>query len=96
MLNHSGSWHGANCTVKSELQLIGSRFVSFDAFKYIIFRGVNISSKALFFTNFEIFPQEIKLRIKDCKKLTIKKKYIQIKFLEKEIKSNKTIDLINY
>ena len=35
-------------------------------------------------------------RIKDCKKLTIKKKYIQIKFLEKVIKSNKTIDLINF
>ena len=35
-------------------------------------------------------------RIKDCKKLTIKKKYIQIKFLEKAIKSNKTIDLINF
>jgi len=35
-------------------------------------------------------------RIKDCKKLTIKKKYIQVKFLEKVIKSNKTIDLINF
>ena len=35
-------------------------------------------------------------RIKDCKKLTIKKKYIQIKFLEKVIKSNKTVDLINF
>ena len=35
-------------------------------------------------------------RIKDCKKITNKKKFIQIKFLEKVIKSNKTIDLINF
>ena len=38
----------------------------------------------------------ISKKIKDCKKITIKKKYIQIKFLEKVIKSNKTIDLINF
>ena len=35
-------------------------------------------------------------RINDCKKITDKKRFIQIKFLEKIIKSNKTIDLINY
>ena len=42
MLNPRGSRRVANSTVISELQFIGSRFVSLDAFKYIIFLGVNI------------------------------------------------------
>ena len=35
-------------------------------------------------------------RINNCKKIVKNKNYIQIKFFEKIIKSNKTIDLINY
>ena len=35
-------------------------------------------------------------RIKECKKLTKDKKYIKVKFYEKIIKSNKTIDLLKY
>ena len=35
-------------------------------------------------------------RIMYCKKITERKKIIKVKFLEKEIKSNKTIDLINH
>ena len=35
-------------------------------------------------------------RIKYAKKITKKEKFIKIKFYEKKIKSNKTIDLINY
>ena len=35
-------------------------------------------------------------RINICKKIVKNKNYIQIKFFEKIIKSNKTIDLINY
>ena len=35
-------------------------------------------------------------RIKDCKKIIKKSKYIKVKFYEKIIKSNKTIALINY
>ena len=35
-------------------------------------------------------------RIKGCKKIVKKSKYIKIKFYEKIIKSNKTINLINY
>ena len=35
-------------------------------------------------------------RIQYCKKITEKTKYIEVRFLEKKIKSNKTIDLINF
>ena len=35
-------------------------------------------------------------RIQYCKKITKKTKYIEVKFLEKKIKSNKTINLINF
>jgi len=35
-------------------------------------------------------------RIQHCKKITKKTKYIEVKFLEKKIKSNKTINLINF
>tara|TARA_B100000963_G_C22632335_1_gene675638 strand:+ start:3323 stop:3844 length:522 start_codon:yes stop_codon:yes gene_type:complete len=35
-------------------------------------------------------------RIKKCKKFAEKKKFIKVKFYENIIKSNKTIDLINY
>ena len=39
---------------------------------------------------------ELSIRIKQCKKVIGKKSYIKVKFYEKLIKSNKTIDLINY
>ena len=35
-------------------------------------------------------------RINQCKKFTEKKKFIKVKFYEKIVKSNKTIDLINF
>ena len=35
-------------------------------------------------------------RIQDCKKITKQTDYIKVKFYEKMIKSNKTINLINY
>ncbi len=35
-------------------------------------------------------------RIKNCKKVIGKNNYIKVKFYENEIKSNKTINLINY
>ena len=35
-------------------------------------------------------------RIKDCRQITKAKPFIKVKFFEKLIKSNKTIDLINY
>tara|TARA_Y100000992_G_scaffold140754_1_gene93370 strand:- start:130 stop:651 length:522 start_codon:yes stop_codon:yes gene_type:complete len=35
-------------------------------------------------------------RIKNCKKIVKKTNFIEIKFLENKIKSNKTINLINY
>jgi len=35
-------------------------------------------------------------RIKYCKKIINKTKFIEVKFLEKKIKSNKTINLINF
>jgi len=35
-------------------------------------------------------------RIKFAKKITYSKQYIKVKFYEKKIKSNKTVDLINY
>ena len=35
-------------------------------------------------------------RVRYCKKIVKKTNFIEIKFLEKKIKSNKTIDLINY
>jgi len=35
-------------------------------------------------------------RIQYCKNITKKKKFIEVKFLEKKIKSNKTIDVINF
>ena len=35
-------------------------------------------------------------RIKGCKKIIKKNKYIEVKFYENKIKSNKTINLINY
>ncbi len=38
----------------------------------------------------------IEERIRKCKKFTKSSKFIEIKFFEKTIKSNKTIDLINY
>ncbi len=38
----------------------------------------------------------LKDRIKICKKIVKSKKFIKIEFLEKKIKSNKTIDLINH
>ena len=38
----------------------------------------------------------MKSRINFAKKITKKEKFIKIKFYEKKIKSNKTIDLINY
>jgi len=38
----------------------------------------------------------LKSRINFAKKITEKEKFIKIKFYEKKIKSNKTIDLINY
>ena len=38
----------------------------------------------------------LKLRINFAKKITKKEKFIKIGFYEKKIKSNKTIDLINY
>ena len=38
----------------------------------------------------------LKSRINFAKKITKKKKFIKIKFYEKKIKSNKTINLINY
>ena len=38
----------------------------------------------------------LKSRINFAKKITKKEKFIKIKFYEKKIKSNKTIDLINY
>ena len=39
---------------------------------------------------------DLKSRISLAKKITKKEKFIKIKFFEKKIKSNKTIDLINY
>ena len=39
---------------------------------------------------------KFKSRINFAKKITKKEKFIKIKFYEKKIKSNKTIDLINY
>ena len=39
---------------------------------------------------------KLKSRISFAKKITKKEKFIKIKFYEKKIKSNKTIDLINY
>jgi len=39
---------------------------------------------------------KLKSRINFAKKITKKEKFIKIKFYEKKIKSNKTIDLINY
>tara|TARA_B100001996_G_scaffold79305_1_gene58474 strand:+ start:4746 stop:5267 length:522 start_codon:yes stop_codon:yes gene_type:complete len=39
---------------------------------------------------------DLKSRIDFAKKLTTRKKFIKIEFYEKKIKSNKTIDLINY
>ena len=38
----------------------------------------------------------LKLRIDYAKKITKKEKYIKVKFYENKIKSNKSIDLINY
>jgi len=38
----------------------------------------------------------LKSRINFAKKITKKEKFIKIKFYEKKIKSNKTINLINY
>ena len=38
----------------------------------------------------------IKDRIRSCKKIIKSNNYIKVKFYEKTIKSNKTIDLINY
>tara|TARA_B110000014_G_scaffold236421_1_gene201681 strand:- start:311 stop:844 length:534 start_codon:yes stop_codon:yes gene_type:complete len=38
----------------------------------------------------------LKLRINFARKITKKEKYIKVKFYENKIKSNKTIDLINY
>ena len=35
-------------------------------------------------------------RIKGCKKILKNSKFIEVKFLENKIKSNKTVDLINY
>ncbi len=35
-------------------------------------------------------------RIKECKKIIKKNKFIEVKFYENKIKSNKTINLINY
>ena len=35
-------------------------------------------------------------RIRQCKKFTERKKFIKVKFYENIIKSNKTIDLVNY
>jgi len=37
-----------------------------------------------------------RLRMKNCKKIIGGKKFIRVKFYEDKIKSNKTIDLINY
>ena len=39
---------------------------------------------------------DLSSRIKFAKKITKKEKFIKIKFYEKKIKSNRTIDLINY
>ena len=38
----------------------------------------------------------LSIRIKTCKKIIKSKNYIKVKFYEKEIRSNKTIDLINH
>ena len=38
----------------------------------------------------------LKTRISQCKKFVEREKFIKVKFYEKVIKSNKTIDLINY
>ena len=38
----------------------------------------------------------LSIRIKSCKEITNKSKFIEVLFLESKIKSNKTIDLINY
>ena len=35
-------------------------------------------------------------RIKYCKKITKEKKFIEVKFLENKLKSNKTVNLINF
>ena len=39
---------------------------------------------------------DLQARIKKCKKIIGKKSYIKVKFYEDIIRSNKTIDLINY
>jgi len=41
-------------------------------------------------------PQNLKERLKDCKKTIGLNKFIKVKFYEDVIKSNKTIDLINH
>ncbi len=38
----------------------------------------------------------LSVRIKECKKVIGKNRYVKVKFFENLIKSNKTIDLINY
>ena len=38
----------------------------------------------------------LSIRIKSCKEIINKSKFIEVLFLESKIKSNKTIDLINY
>ena len=38
----------------------------------------------------------LSMRIKSCKEIINKSKFIEVLFLESKIKSNKTIDLINY
>ena len=40
--------------------------------------------------------ESLSMRIKHCKKITKKIKFIKVKFYEDKIKSNKTINLINY
>ena len=40
--------------------------------------------------------KNLKIRIKDCKKIVGKNNYIKVRFYEEKIKSNKTIDLINF
>ena len=41
-------------------------------------------------------PQNLKERLKDCKKIIGLNKFIKVKFYEDVIKSNRTIDLINH
>ena len=40
--------------------------------------------------------ESLSSRVEYCKKITKKIKFIEVKFLENKIKSNKTIDLINF